>query len=89
MVNGDPGSLEPVPQHVEVELRPGRVTVTIQLRITMGMIVLEMQVKLSAVLDFPLAQLMVIGDPGSLVPVPQHVAVELLLELGNATILYR
>ncbi len=77
MVIGELGRLEPVPQHVEVELRPGHVTVTVQLQITMEIFVLEMQVKLSAVLDSPIALLMVIGEPGRLVPVPQHVAVEL------------
>ncbi len=46
MVIGEPGRLVPVPQNVEVVLRPELVTVIIQLRITMEMFVLEMQVKL-------------------------------------------
>ena len=56
MVIGDPGSLEPVPQHAAVELSLEHDNVTIQLQLTMEMNVLEFRQKKSAVLDSPFVQ---------------------------------
>ena len=56
MVIGDPGSLEPVPQHVEVELSLEHDNVTIRLQLTMEMNVLEFLQKQSAVPASPFVQ---------------------------------